>query len=57
MHIHVERGEYFAKIWLDDFTVAETNMPDHLLRMVIILVRKNEKNIRQKWQSHFQITD
>lgn len=54
MHVHVEHQGKEAKIWLDTFEVAENRgLREYQLRRIIILVRFYEKEIKEKWNSHF----
>ncbi len=55
IHVHVECQGKEAKIWMDNFEVAENRgMQDYQLRRIIILVRFYEKEIKEKWASHFR---
>ena len=54
MHVHVEYQGREAKIWLDNFEVAENSgLKEYQLRRIITLVRLYEKEIKSKWISHF----
>lgn len=53
MHVHIEHGEFHAKIWMDTFEVANSNMPKKLEKKAVILVREYEKIIKAKWNQHF----
>ncbi len=55
MHVHVEYQGKVAKIWLDTFEVADNQgFRDYQIKRIIILVRFYEKEIEEKWSSHFR---
>lgn len=55
MHVHVEYQGKEAKIWMDNFEVAENRgMHAYQLKRIIILARFYEKEIKEKWNSHFR---
>lgn len=55
IHVHVEYQGKKAKIWMDNFEVAENRgLQEYQLRRIIILVRFYEKEIKEKWTSHFR---
>jgi hypothetical protein len=55
IHIHIKHGEYEIKIWMDNFTVAKSNMPLRLEYKAIQLARLYEEEIKTKWKEYFQV--
>ena len=55
LHIHVERGEAEAKLWLSpEIIVAESNgFNARALRDIIVLVRRERAGIERAWHDHF----
>ena len=53
IHVHVRRGNYSAKIWLDPLRVAWSEFKAHENRELLRLVKENELLIREKWHDHF----
>lgn len=54
MHVHIEYQGKLAKIWLDNFEVAENfGFKDHQLFYVQKIARKYEKRIEKAWIKHF----
>lgn len=54
-HIHVEKGDGYAKIWLDGFRFAEVEGFDPgELRWLVETVRSNESRFRSAWNEFFK---
>ncbi len=54
MHVHIELQGRVAKIWLDNFEVAENyGFKDFQLNKIQRLVRKNEKRLKKRWIEYF----
>lgn len=54
MHIHIEFQGKIAKIWLDNFEIAENfGFKDFQLNKIQRIARKHEKEIKEKWISYF----
>ena len=54
MHVHIERQNREAKIWLDTFEVAyNRDFRDVELNKIIKIVRQHEKTFKKAWNSHF----
>lgn len=55
LHIHVERGEAEAKLWLNpDVVVAESHgFHARALRDIIALVERQRGIIERAWHDHF----
>lgn len=54
MHVHVEKADGYAKIWLDTFEVAlSTGFNKSELNKIIKIVKENREIIERKWDEHF----
>ena len=53
IHVHVRRGNYSAKIWLDPLRVAWSEFKAHEDREVIRIVAEHADLIREKWNEYF----
>ncbi len=54
MHVHIEFQGKIAKIWLDNFEIAENfGFKDFQLNRIQRIARKYEKEIKEKWISYF----
>lgn len=54
MHVHVEFQGKVAKIWLDNFEIAENfGFKDFQLNYLQRIARKNEKRLKKKWIAYF----
>ena len=53
IHVHVRRGDFSAKIWLDPLRVSWSEFKAHENRELLRLVKENESLIREKWHDHF----
>jgi hypothetical protein len=57
-HIHVSYQGLEAKVWLDNFEVAENKgFKKHDLVKVVKLVRIYEENFKAAWEEHFEEND
>lgn len=57
MHIHVDKGECEAKIWMEPEIELAENYGFSLKEIKFILktIEENERAIRKKWNDHFNI--
>jgi len=54
IHIHVERGNMYAKFWLTPISLARNHgFPGHEVRKLAIMVEQHAELIREKWHEHF----
>jgi len=54
IHIHIEKGEKYAKFWIDPLFVAiNYGFISKELREISEIIDKNEILIRDKWNEHF----
>lgn len=56
IHIHVEKGEKYAKFWLSPLSLAynyKFNIPE--LNRVIKIVEKRKQFIEEKWNEYFDV--
>lgn len=54
LHVHIERQDREAKIWLDTFEIAyNRGFPEIELNKIIRIVRQHEKIFKKAWISHF----
>ena len=54
-HIHVEKGEKSAKVWLEPTIEVATNygFTSKEIRFIIQTIQENEQLINEKWNYHF----
>ncbi|HVP13348.1 MAG TPA: DUF4160 domain-containing protein [Phycisphaerae bacterium] len=53
-HIHVEKGEGYAKFWLEPVAVAQSRgFASHELTEIARIVARNRRFLREKWNEHF----
>lgn len=55
MHIHVEKGENTAKVWLEPTLELAYNygFTSKEMKSIIKIITENERVINDKWNSHF----
>ena len=54
LHVHVEKAENYAKLWLDSLAVARSRgFNSRELRDIQELVEENRDRIERKWHEHF----
>jgi len=54
IHIHVEKGEKYAKYWLKPISLAKSeHMNSGELSKVFEIIKENEKYIEEKWNDYF----
>ena len=54
-HVHVERGDGWAKIWLDPVRLAaHSGLTNRQLAKVLIFVKTHRVQFKQAWHDHFQ---
>lgn len=58
MHIHVDKGECEAKIWMEpEIEVAENHgFSSKEIKFILNTIEENERAIRKKWNDHFNIS-
>ena len=53
-HIHVERGDGYAKFWLEPVDLAETEgLKNQELRRARLLVIQHRVEFMEKWREYF----
>ncbi len=53
-HVHIERDELVAKLWLHDLKVARHNgFSGAELRRIIGIARDNESALKEAWDAYF----
>ena len=53
-HVHVEKGEGYAKFWLDPVGLARSrHFAGHELTEIAALVMQYRVLFREKWNEHF----
>ena len=54
-HIHVEKGENYAKIWLEPSIEISYNngFNSREMRLILQIIKENERIINEKWDQHF----
>jgi hypothetical protein len=53
IHVHVRRGNFSAKVWLDPLRIAWLEFKEHQDREILRIVADNGNLIREKWHEHF----
>jgi hypothetical protein len=53
-HIHVTKGDDYAKIELDNLSVVENYFKASDLRKVIEITKENKKYFLRKWDEYFK---
>jgi len=53
-HIHVTKGDDYAKIELDNLSVVENYFKASDLRRVIEITKENKKYFLRKWDEYFK---
>ncbi len=54
IHVHVEKDNKHAKFWLSPLSLAKSrNFRSHELTQIRKLIIENIKEIRRKWDEHF----
>ena len=54
-HIHVEKGENIAKVWLEPTIELAYNhgFTSKEIKFIILTIVENERAIKDKWNCHF----
>jgi hypothetical protein len=53
-HVHIQAGGARAKVWLHDFSVAQSQgFADHELSQITRLVREKAEAFKEAWHDHF----
>jgi hypothetical protein len=52
-HIHIEKGDEFAKIELATLRVVNNRMKPKELRKALAVVEKSRKDFERKWDEYF----
>jgi hypothetical protein len=54
IHIHVEKGEKYAKFWLDPISVARSRgFRDHELREIVGIIKDHVPILEENWHEFF----
>ena len=54
IHIHVEKGEKYAKFWLNPISVARSRgFRDHELREIVGIIKDQVPVLEEKWHEFF----
>ena len=56
MHVHVEKGEKYAKFWVQPTSLAynhKFNVPE--LNLIVRLIEEHKSKIEEKWNEYFNI--
>jgi hypothetical protein len=54
-HVHVERAEQYAKVWLESLTIAQSKgFRSGELSEIIRIVRENRLSFLEQWDEHFK---
>ncbi len=57
-HIHVEKGEAYARIELDSLRVTDTySISSKDLKKILLIVREYREYLQEAWNEHFQKHD
>ncbi|WP_367264487.1 DUF4160 domain-containing protein [Nitratifractor sp.] len=57
-HIHVEKGEAYARIELDSLKVTDTyRLSSRDLKKILLIVREYRDYLQEAWNEHFQNHD
>ena len=55
LHIHIEKGDGYARIELDTLKVTDSyNLNSKELKKLRILVTKNNEKLAKAWHEHFK---
>ena len=53
-HVHVDRGDASAKVWLNPVALARNiGFPSHELTAIIAMVRAHKEEILEHWHGYF----
>ena len=56
VHIHVEKGEKYAKFWLEPLSLARNNkFNTSELSHIREIIKKRKNEIEEKWHDYFGI--
>ena len=56
IHIHVEKGEKYAKFWLKPISVAYNYKFNNVeINRINKIIEKRRKEIEERWNEHFDI--
>lgn len=55
IHVHIEKGEYTAKVWLKPMIELAYNhgFSSKELKFILQIITDNERAINDRWNSHF----
>jgi hypothetical protein len=54
-HVHIERDDLVAKLWLHDMSFACHNgFSAAELRRILLIARENEVRIKEAWDAYFR---
>lgn len=57
-HVHVERGDNHAKVWLNPPRLAKDGgFTDREIRQIMRVVREREVNFLEAWHAYFGTVD
>ena len=53
-HVHVRKGDAYAKVWLSTQTVADSrHLSPSQLRTILAIVEDNASQLRAAWDEYF----
>jgi len=53
MHIHIEKGDEYAKVNLSTMTVVKSFMKPASLKKALIICRQYQGEFQEKWNEYF----
>ena len=53
IHVHVRRGDFSAKVWVDPMRIAWSEFKAHEDREILRIVAEHEDLVREKWHEYF----
>lgn len=57
VHVHVEKGDGYAKFWLDPVALARSRgFRGHELREIHAIIEQNRRRIEKAWKAFFRDT-
>ena len=54
-HVHVEKAECYAKVWLTPLSLARSKgFRSNKIAEIVAIVRENRELFQERWNEHFQ---
>lgn len=54
VHIHVEKGDCYAKFWLEPvMNVTNYNFTSKELKQISLIIERNKEQIKREWNEYF----